>query len=455
MQRTASGDGRLVAFVEAAGARRAADHREATALDPEALGAFLRGRLPPFMVPSVFVTLDALPRTQGGKLDRGALAAVAVAAAGPPVAPVAPRDAVEERLVHIWESLFPGQRVGVRDDFFELGGHSLLAMRLTARIRSEFDDDVPVSDVLRGRTVEALARRLRERRSHTRSAPSSPLVALHEGGARRPFFCVHPVGGSAFPYVALARALGDGRPFYALEARGLDGNGPPHARIEDMAAQYVGAIRAVQPAGPYLLGGWSMGGLIAFEMARRLAAGGAEVGMLALLDAGRTLAGSRSGNERAAARRGTQDQQALLEAFARSLGVAPDHLLPSLEDFERLDREAQLALVLEQGRRVELLPPTMDTANLRRHLEVFAANLEALRSYVPRAYAGRVTLLEASEPPNAAAAAGLVAWEALALGGVDRDVVPGDHYSMLREPRVRQLAGSLAERLEAAEVLAT
>ena len=453
MQRTASGDGRLVAFVEAAATRRDARHREATALDAAVLSDFLHDRLPPYMVPSVVVTLDELPRMEGGKVDRGALAAWDSAPSEPKPAPVAPRDEVEERLVRIWESLFPGQRIGVRDDFFELGGHSLLAMRLAARIRSEFDDDMPVTTVLRGRTIEALGQRLREHRAPGPPAPTSPLVALHEGGTRWPFFCVHAVGGSAFPYVALAQALGDGRPFYALEARGLDGNGPPRDRIEVMAAEYVQAVRSVQPEGPYLLGGWSMGGMIAFEMARFLEADGANVALLALLDTGRTLADPHAWDGDPAAGGGAQEQ-GLLQAFARSLGLAPEGLLPSLEGFERLEREEQLAFVLEQGQRAGLLPPGMDAADLRRHLDVFAANLAARRDYVPRTYSGRVTLLESAEPPKAGDAAGGLAWEALALGGLERGVVPGDHYSMLREPRVRQLARSLAERLDAAESLA-
>ncbi len=428
---SASRDDRLVAFVEA----------PSSGLDADALGAFVRERLPPLLVPSAFVVLDALPRTASGKVDRRALAAMDTVPSDPERGTVAPRDTVEERLVRIWEDLFSGHSVGVHDDFFELGGHSLLALRLAARIRAEFDHDLPVASVLRGRSVAALARLVRER-----PASRSPLVALNTGGSRRPFFCVHPVGGGAFPYVALARALGNGRPFYALEARGLDGNGPPHARIEAMAAHYVDAVRSVQPEGPYVLGGWSMGGVVAFEMARLLEADEEEVALLALLDAGRTLVAPTAEGD-------TQDDRALLPAFARSLGLAPDHLPPSLDAFERMDRDEQLAYVLDQGRRAGLLPDGFDVTDLRRHLDVFAANLEALRAYTPRTFSGRATLLEAAESPGSDAAIEATPWGALALGGVERDVVPGDHFSMLREPGVRALARTLAERLEAAEAV--
>ena len=432
--RAAAHDAQLVAFVDTSTAEVETEH----------LGDFVRERLPPAMVPAAFVVLEEIPRTSGGKVDRRALEAMAQAARGSARSvgrsedrsPVAPRDPVEERLVRIWEGLFPGRQVGVTDDFFDLGGHSLLAMRLAARIRAEFDDDVPVTAVLRGRTVEALARRLR-----TRTA-NGPLVALHAGGSRRPFFCVHPVGGSAFPYVALARELGDGRPFYALEARGLDGDRPPHDRIEDMAAEYLTAVRSAQPEGPYLLGGWSMGGVIAFEMARLLEADGADVAMLTLLDAGRTLDGMRNGDE--------QDPDGLVRAFTRSLGLVPDEQAPSPGELERRGRDEQLAYLLEQGRRSDLLPRSMDETDLRRHLEVFAAHLVALRGYTPRPYSGPVTLLEAADGAGATAN-GAVAWDDLALGGVHRDVVPGDHFSMLRAPRVRDLARALAARLEAAE----
>ena len=437
---TTAGDRRLVAFVTAA--------REQEP-DAASLGAFLRGRLPPFMLPSTFVVLAELPRDAGGKVDRRALASEEPDVsgslslpAGAPLPDRAPRDALEERLVRIWEGLFPGRRIGVDDDFFALGGHSLLAMRLAARLRSEFDSDLPVSAVLQEPTIAGLARRLR--------APAdagSPLVVVQESGSRRPLFFVHPLGGSTFHYLALARSLGDDRPFYALEANGLDGNGEPHSGIEAMARCYLDALRTVQPDGPYLLGGWSMGGVIAFEMARALEARNDEVALLALLDSGRALPG------RGDPTTGEAHDPQILHSFMQSLGMDPERFTVPPQAFARLDDEVQLDYLLAHAKHADLLPGTMDREALRGHLDVFRANLKALRNYAPRPYGGRVTLLEAAESPPAPSGNSVPTWEELAAGGVARTTVPGDHFSMLRPPRVRHTARTLADHLQRAESL--
>src|SRR5262249_37663095 len=116
------------------------------------------------------------------------------------------------------------------------------------------------------------------------SGSEQPLVSIQPRGSLPPFFCAHASGGNVFSYVGLARRLGLDQPFYALQARGLMGTQEPHTRIEEMAADYLHAIRAVQESGPYSLGGWSMGGLIAFEMARQLEQQGEQVAAVALFD---------------------------------------------------------------------------------------------------------------------------------------------------------------------------
>ena len=421
---------RLVAFV--AGEERVPDADE--------LSGFLRKSLPRHMLPSAFVMLDDLPRTPNGKVDRRALAVK-----DPPLPErekpsVAPRDAVELQLVRIWESLFPGQTVGVTDDFFELGGHSLLAMRLAVRVGKVFDKELPVSSLMQGRTIEQLARLLPEP-----PVTRSPLVAIQPAGPRRPFFCVHPVGGSVFRYVELARWLGKDRPFYGLEARGLDEEEQPHARIEDMAAYYLEAVRAVQPEGPYLLGGWSMGGVIAFEMARQIETQARHMALPVLIDAGGAIASLRGPEQQ------EQAQHALLRAFVLSLGLSPDQFTISMQELQQMGSDEQLACVLAQPGIADLLPPEMDVTGLRRQLSVFTANLRAMQSYVPQPFGGRIALLEAAESPGAASGDSFLAWEELAGQGVTRTTVPGNHYTMLREPCVRHLARNLADCLEEAE----
>ncbi|HEV2736909.1 MAG TPA: amino acid adenylation domain-containing protein, partial [Longimicrobiaceae bacterium] len=252
-------------FVAAGGGTDAAGVRE-----------HLRGRLPDYMVPAALVRLEALPLTSNGKVDRRALPAPPDAG---PTAYAAPRTAAEEALAAIWAEVLGVERVGVRDDFFELGGHSLSAARLVGRIRERLGRELSLGELFRGATVERLARALDGGAS---PGLAVPLLRLGDG-AGTPFFCVHAAGGMAAAYLRLARRQDD-RPFYGLQARGLAPGETPAGSVEEMAARYVEAVRSVQPRGPYLLGGWSVGGTVAWEMAQRLRAAGEEVALLALID---------------------------------------------------------------------------------------------------------------------------------------------------------------------------
>ena len=263
----AARDGVLAAYVVT---------REGAAFDPSALRRALKDRLPRHLVPTAIVAVDDLPMTPSGKVDRASLPAPDRSTIDRQV--VAPRDAVEARLVSLWEDVLPARPIGVTDDFFDLGGHSLLAIRLLARVEAEFGRRLPLSSLLRGTTIEDIAARLRD----DEGGPWSPLVALRPGGSGPAFFCVHAADGFLFPFYDLARRLG--RPFFGVQPFGMDDDGPASASVEEMAARYVDAALATQPEGPYHLGGWSLGGLVAFEMARRLVEAGSEVATVAILD---------------------------------------------------------------------------------------------------------------------------------------------------------------------------
>jgi non-ribosomal peptide synthetase component F/thioesterase domain-containing protein len=214
-----------------------------------------------------------------------------------------PRDVLELRLHRIWQDLLPDRGFGITDDFFALGGHSLLMIRMVARIEQLLDREVSVPEVLRARTIEQLAHRLR-------SGPSA--VALQPHGPQRATFWAGPVGEGALCYVDLARVLGEERPFYVLECVDPDFARPPGDVIEELASHYVEEVRRIQPEGPYSLGGWSTGGAIAAEVARQLGEHDEPVNPLILLDPRRpapvvdgyyeraSLAPQRSPNERRA-----------------------------------------------------------------------------------------------------------------------------------------------------------
>ena len=242
-----------------------------SSVSSEELRLFATQRLPGFMTPSLFVVLDELPVTATGKVDRTALRASERTQFDRAGERVGPRDLLESQLAHIWKELLHVQP-DVRDNFFELGGHSLLLVPLLARVEEFTGKRLDVAAVFQAPTIESLARLLRQE-----DLPASgPLVAIQLDGSLPPVFFVHPAGGGAAVYLALARALGAERPVYALEGTGKS--------VASEAATYVEAIRAVWPNGPYLLGGWSTGGVIAFEMGRQLQEHGADVALVALLD---------------------------------------------------------------------------------------------------------------------------------------------------------------------------
>ncbi|MCP4592346.1 MAG: non-ribosomal peptide synthetase, partial [bacterium] len=382
------------------------------------------------------LAVDDLPLLPSGKVDRGALIRRAASAAGTVPRPgdkpyVPPRDATEEALVEIWSQLLGVERVGARDDFTALGGHSLLAVRLMAQIEQRFEVKLPLATLLRESTVEQLARVI--------GGPStpeefSPLVPFQPSGSRRPFFCVHPGGGHVLCYFELARRLGDDQPFYGFQALGSDGGDAFDPDVPAMATRYCAAMRTVQPQGPYCLGGWSIGGVVAFEMAQQLRADGEDVALLALID---------SAPPAPLPPAAVADATAGLAAFARDLGL-PDPDLAG-EDGPQQPLDEHLRAILAQARQAGFLPSEIDLRRLRHLYRLFRNNLRAMAAYEPRPYDGRIVLFRARERPVEAAAD--PGWGVLARGGLRLYAIPGDHFTMVREPQVAVLARQLGSDL--------
>lgn len=262
-------------------------------VDPDAVRAFVQSRVPDYMVPAAFVVVDALPLTRSGKLDRAALPA-------PPsrVGRVGrrPATATEQRLASLYAEMLGAAdgSVGPDDDFFALGGHSLLAARLMAHVRQAWPCDLGLGAVFANPTPAKLASVIdrtagsvsRHRPARASDSGLGPVVHLVESaGKASALFCIHPAGGISWCYGALGRALEPPRNVYGIQAAGLDLARPIPASLEDLAAEYVDRVRALQAEGPYHLAGWSVGGIIAHVMAVRLQDAGARVGTLALLDA--------------------------------------------------------------------------------------------------------------------------------------------------------------------------
>ncbi|MEO6191435.1 MAG: amino acid adenylation domain-containing protein, partial [Thermoanaerobaculia bacterium] len=413
-------------------------------VDTAALRQALRDKLPDFMLPSAIVALPALPLTPSGKVDRKALPEPD---SGPAPGFVAPRTAVEEVLAEIWAELLGIAHIGVHDNFFERGGHSLLAVLLMARIEKRLGTTLPLAALFSAPTLEALAALAgtsggagSDHYPAGRKGRGS-LVAIKPATNRdtdqAPFFCVHPIGGNVLCYLDLARHLAPDQPFYALQT---PDDRPPAKSIEEMAARYLAEVRRVQPQGPYRLGGWSMGGLVAFAMARQLAAEGQAPELLALIDTlppepPETATAPATDEELVASF--AQDMARLLGSNA---GISP-------EELRSLPEQGKLAHVVRLGHTAGLLPADFGLAQIEPLFATFAANLQASRAYAPEPYTGRLTLW-VSEATAASCAAALDAWSRLVPAGLDRTILPGDHYSLLRRPEVERLARELTAQLK-------
>ncbi|MFE0145748.1 amino acid adenylation domain-containing protein [Nonomuraea sp. NPDC059007] len=337
--------------------------------------AFLRARLPEHMVPSAFLSLERLPTTANGKLDRKALPDPAPAPRPPYEAP---RDELEEHLAKLFADVLGVEEVGIRDDFFALGGHSLLALRLAMRLRQDLGREVPVATILPAPTVAQLAAALR----HDADTPvgKGRIVPLREGGDRTPVFLIHALGGEVFRYQPLATALGEDQPVYAIPAHGLAEGETPHATIAEMAEAYAAYVRSVRPHGPYALGGFCIGGNIALEVARRLRSAGEEVPAVFL---------AWSSADEPVVRRSLEDDLELMgHALAGGLTTV------DIQEFRHLEPAEQLLSVINAASSEGTLRQRPDDlAYIRRYLDVFRANAHAVGHYTHEPYDGRAVLL--------------------------------------------------------------
>ncbi|HVR07182.1 MAG TPA: amino acid adenylation domain-containing protein, partial [Thermoanaerobaculia bacterium] len=371
----------------------------AASVPPPSVGEllpFLRQWLPSALLPADFVFVDALPLTANGKLDRRALPAPGRLRPELAQRYLPPRDALELDLVRLWEGVLKVRPVGITDDFFALGGHSLLAVQLMARIERGLGSRLPIAILLRHPTVERLAAAVRGQVGPVRRRA---LVEV-EPGSGRPFFCVHPIGGDVLSYVHLARHLAKERAFYGLQVFDHEEGAAPQS-LEQMAAQYIEAVRQVQPAGPYSLGGWSMGGVVAFEMARQLAAAGERVDLVALID---SLAPAEARQDGLAG--GTL--VALFAAdLARLLHLDGFALPPG---FGELATAAALDWLASNAERLNLLPAGMERAEVARRFATFAANHQRLASYHGGPSAAPLVLFRAAERPDGLALAADLGW---------------------------------------------
>jgi thioesterase domain-containing protein/acyl carrier protein len=411
---SAEGDPQLAGYVIAS------EDVEPTVAD---LREHLRERLPEIMVPSTFTTLAEFPLTANGKIDRGSLPDPNHADEAPAVEFVAPRNSTEERIAAIWIRVLGTSEIGVLDRFLDVGGNSLSAVRMMAELQEAFGVSVPLRNLFQEGTVENLAQAVET--EQLRPVPL-PLVQIKAGDDRRPLFCVHPVEGAVVSYMQLAERLDEEQPVYALQSPGLEGEAMPLTSVEEMAAYYIEAIRSVQAEGPYLLSGWSFGGLVAFEMGRQLAEVDQEVEFLALFD---SFVVSRYEDEGSAL-----DPRIVANGIHNYLAQMQLESPVSIEELVQHEPLEQIHRVLEELKLLGIDLPEEVASQAENLLTLWEINARAAQRYVPKSYEGRVTLFVAKDNSDinpAAVAEQVAVWRE--VSGREPNVihVGGSHQSLL------------------------
>ena len=399
------------------------------------LHRLLRRRLPEHMIPKAFVVIESIPRKSDGRVDDDLLPE-------PEESDfnfeeyVPPRNKTEQLLSEIWQELLKIDKVSVKDNFFDLGGQSLLAVRIFNRIEKQLGKRFPVTLLFRAPTIESLARKITDDSASDTNWPS--LIPIQPKGKKKPLFLVHGAGGNILLYRPLASRLEPDFPLYGLQSQGLDGQSQPLKTISEMAHRYLEEIRAVQPTGPYRLGGYCLGGTIAYEMAQNLTAGGEKVELLAMLDTYNFIRALKVNFF-------TFLVQKIKFHWGNFIKLSPWTMWKYLREKKRIAGDGGWANI-----RTERPGTTLQDGVARAESGIEASvqelNDHAADVYDPQPYPGVLTLFKPHinykfyPDPN-------LGWKDLALGGLDIVEMPINPHAMLVEPYVEILAQELKTRL--------
>ncbi|NHC34670.1 non-ribosomal peptide synthetase [Scytonema millei] len=426
------------------------------------LRCFLKQKLPDYSIPSAFVVLPSLPLTPNGKVDRNALMKSNISS--PERLFVTPKTATEATLTTLWANILKLEQVGIEDNFFELGGNSLLAVQLLEQVERQFEQKLPLSDLFGAPTVEQFAPLIQKWEKPKRNSKRSLLVPLQPLGFKPPFFCIHPIFGVVLPYHELAHHLGTEQPFYGLQPFGMDGLHPPLTSIEEMATGYIEAVRQVQPHGPYQLGGWSFGGLVAYEMAQQLHQAGEQVSLLAILDTIAPISSNRVSWGDGLKFLLTTVPASIYPFVLEYWSLLRDRLAHSRNDnSDRLRTSNPISTMkkiltphawlssLERTTISHLLPRSavlrmLDELTIHRLMKIFSANSRATLKYTPRPYPQAIALFRTTELQKKSHDPTL-GWSQLVRSGVQVHHISGNHLTMLQKPHVRVLAEHLRRYL--------
>ncbi len=438
------GDKRLVGYVVLS-ETIAQELKEATRED---IREYLKRELPEYMVPVDVMVLDRMPLTSNGKVDRKSLPLPAQMQLGSTGSYVPPKNEIEEQLVAIWEEILNVRPIGVTDNFFERGGHSLLVVRLLAQVEDKYRREITISSFFRKPTIRDLIEMI----DKGDIAEVDALVCIQRGAWRPPIFIVHALGGDVLYFRTLAAEMGDDQPFYGLQGT-YPGDLKEFISIEELASNYLEEICAAHP-GPYHIGGYSFGSVVAFEMARQLKQQGREVGVLAMLEGGSPYEVKHL------------DADVRLHTVA---GLARDLARLANQEFDLpndLIKEMVKTMPLEEGvefiiqklRREGLLSERIGVPWMRKFIHGAMLRMESVKQYSPDPYDGVITMFrsELNEPETEKmwlefgvdVTSPPLGWDKLSTKPMVIERVPGYHVTMVELPHAKVLAAKLRAAID-------
>ncbi|MCB0517420.1 MAG: amino acid adenylation domain-containing protein [Lewinellaceae bacterium] len=415
----------------------------------EQLKSFLHSKLPGFMVPSIFVEMDELPMNSSLKVDRQALPKpdLSSLSTGRFEAPKTPG---EKLLAEVWKELLGVEKVGIHDDFFELGGHSLAAVQMMSKVKAETGVKLPLTTLFQNSTVEKLAVQLNGFNHKEQQDPSNghdaenqeftSLIPIREGGSKPPLYLVHGGGLHVLFYQNLVKYLDDDQPIFALQARGLNGDEEPLDRIEEMAAHYIREMLAQNQEGPYCLAGYSLGGLIAWEMAKQLQEMGKEVPLLSLFDAVAKYEWAGDGGS-AKWKKLFKKAGFNLSLMLRDPAAAVEYKKHVLKmNFQHQKGKLRIAYRNNATHEIE-------EGYLPYGSEVYEKSLEAYDKYELQPLDIQVDLFKAKEQMFYLHDPEFYGWDKFAKRGVVVHEIEGNHLTLFDEPNGKAVAAILEKRL--------
>jgi phthiocerol/phenolphthiocerol synthesis type-I polyketide synthase E len=357
----------------------------------------------------------------------------------PPYQADAAGNDTAEQLARIWQEELGIDVVGPDQNFFDLGGDSSIAVRMFSQVEKLFGIKLPLAILYEAPTIDELAVILRGEASNHRW---SPLVPIQVAGSRRPFFCIHGAGGTVLMYRELSQHLGDDQPFYGLQSQGLDGISLPLRRVEEMAAIYAGEIRKVQPRGPYFIGGYCMGGTVAYEVAQQLRGQGETVALLGLFDT--------MNWHKIPLNMWSKSSHAMERLFFHATSFLSLDFADKTKFFEEKVEVLRARIPVWKGKLLSRFQRNGHGASSDSLVlaQIWQANDRASWTYVPKPYPGVLTDFRPRTQYSVFSKPDYK-WDRLAKG-VEVVVLPVNPASMLVEPFVGQLAIALRQSMDAA-----